>query len=296
MSPQIEKQQFKNATGGWIGAVSLGPRGDEQGVAVEPGGTVWLSEAEQILTANAPRKPEDNPFIEQVHIVLDPETGARNETKVTPLVAISEGRYVPANDRPIPADLAAGSSNAVTQAAATGDEPIVPISADVASNPVAREHQIVNAGPDTRPNEVLAPARAVAAAEAAAAAQAVEEAASVEEPPAEPQSDPEPPTPTFPAPAAPVPPAADPARVVPPDEGRVSEETAAQSPGPASEETGAAVQPTGAAPQGEYQAGEEVGTPEAPAKPADEDAAKSDEPADETAGQPPAPWTPETEG
>lgn len=308
MSPQIEKQQFKNATQGWIGAVSIGPKGDEGGVAVEPGGTVWLSEAEQILTANAPRHAEDNPFIEQTHIVSDPETGARTETKVTPLVLVNEGRFVPANERPIPSDLAAGASGAVAQDAATGDEPVVPISADVANNAIVREQQIIDHGKATRPHEVPVPARAVAAAEAAASA-TLEELAAEPQPPAEPPTEPpadpqtpvepqpveEPPAPTFPTPAAPLPPAADPSRTVPPDEGRVEEETAVQSPGPESEETGAAVPPTGTAPQGEYQAGEEVGTPDAPAA-ADESAvAPSDAPAAD-AGQQPAPWTPETEG
>lgn len=289
MSPEILKQQFRNATDGFVGAVVIGPKGDELGVPVEPGGTVWLSEAEQMLTANAPRRPEDNPFIEQVVIRRNPETDAEEEVKITPLIPVDEGRYVPANERPIPADLhaapASGAAHAV--AAATGDQPETVIAGQVFDNPITREEQIKDAGSDVRPGTLPAPSRAAAAAAAAAQAQApVEppEAPSEPEVPAQPPVE-EPPLPPAgpPAPSAPTPPAADPARVAPEDEGRAPqapEETAAVSPGPASEETGAAVTPSGDAPEGHYTAGEEVGTPTAPA----------------TAGQqPPAPLPPTEE-
>lgn len=244
MSPQIEKQQFQNATDGWIGAVSINVKGEEIGVAVEPGGTVWLSEAEQILTANAPRLAADNPFIPQKRQRVDPLTGEAEEVEITPLVPINEGRFVPANERPIPSDLAAGGGAA--QAAATGAEPVVLVSGEPTAE--SREAQVLTQGDDARPNVPPPPP-----ARAAAAAAAAEEAASTpttEEPPV---------TPETPAPA---------------------EETAAQSPGPEAEETGAATQPIGDAPQGEFAALEEVGTPDAPSAPQ----------------QPPAPWSPGSEG
>lgn len=263
MSPQIEKQQFRNDTGGYIGAVQLSVKGEEMGVAVEPGGTVWLSEAEQILTANAPRDPADNPFIPQTMQRRNPETDALEDIQVTPLVPISENRYVPANERPIPADLAAQDASAEATAAASADEPTTPVPAEGSDEEEApaqlHEQAVVDAGTDTAPGTVPPPARAAAAAAAAQQAETAPEAPSEPQTPAGP-----------PPPVAPVPPAADPERAAPEDEGRVpqspaiEEETAAVSPGPAHEETGAALPPAAPAPVGEYLAHEEVGTPQAP--------------------------------
>lgn len=68
------KDEFRNTTDGWIGAVVLGTHGEHQGIAVEPHGVVWLSEEEQILTANAPRSDEDNPFLPRAFERRDPNT------------------------------------------------------------------------------------------------------------------------------------------------------------------------------------------------------------------------------
>lgn len=56
------KDEFVNTTDGWLGAVQLDHQGKALGVSVEPGGSVFLTEQEQVLTANAPRSDEDNPF------------------------------------------------------------------------------------------------------------------------------------------------------------------------------------------------------------------------------------------
>lgn len=56
------KDEFENTTEGHIGVITLDPTGKERGIAVRPKATIWLTEAEQILTANAPRRDEDNPF------------------------------------------------------------------------------------------------------------------------------------------------------------------------------------------------------------------------------------------
>lgn len=56
------KDEFINTSDGWVGVSTLKPNGEARGAAVEPGGSVFLSEEEQILTANAPRSDEDNPF------------------------------------------------------------------------------------------------------------------------------------------------------------------------------------------------------------------------------------------
>jgi len=56
------KSKFKNTSGGVAGAVQLDHQNEAKGVAVYPGESVWLTEREQVLTANAPRNEEDNPF------------------------------------------------------------------------------------------------------------------------------------------------------------------------------------------------------------------------------------------
>lgn len=60
------RDEFVNTTPGWVGAVQIGPHGEQAGIAIEPNGSVWLTEDEQILTANAPRSDADNPFIPRV--------------------------------------------------------------------------------------------------------------------------------------------------------------------------------------------------------------------------------------
>lgn len=102
-NPVIEKQAFRNDSPGWLGVVRIGPKGEDRGASVAPGDIVWLSEAEQILTANAPRRAEDNPFIEQELAFGVDEDGKPITKRVVPLVPITENRYVPAGDRPIPA-------------------------------------------------------------------------------------------------------------------------------------------------------------------------------------------------
>lgn len=100
-----ERFQFVNNTEGFIGALQYAPNGDQIGVAVEPGGTVWLSVAEQEITAKAPRKAEDNPFIPHRIDVLDESTGKKvGERWVTPLTRNEESRPIPGgnNNRPIP--------------------------------------------------------------------------------------------------------------------------------------------------------------------------------------------------
>lgn len=57
-----EKDEFVNTSAGWLGVVQFSPEGHARGYSVEPGGSVFLSEEEQMLTANAPRDDSDNPF------------------------------------------------------------------------------------------------------------------------------------------------------------------------------------------------------------------------------------------
>lgn len=60
MDPQ---SKFTNVSGGVAGAVKLDHEGHAAGVAVFPNESVWLTEKEEILTANAPRNEADNPFV-----------------------------------------------------------------------------------------------------------------------------------------------------------------------------------------------------------------------------------------
>lgn len=174
MAPgQIEKQQFQNNTDGWIGAVVIGPNGQERGIAVEPGGTVWLSEGDQVLTANAPRRAQDNPFIEQVIERVDPVTGERSDQTITPLTAVSANRFVPAGLRYVPGVNATGArGTAEAQAAATGEQPVMATTVDVGA--IAREQEVTDMGESTQPFQPppvpRAAAAAIAAAETAAAA------------------------------------------------------------------------------------------------------------------------------
>jgi hypothetical protein len=252
---QIQKQQFKNETDGWIGVVIIGPRGDDRGIPVEPQGTVWLSEAEQRLTANAPRRPQDNPFIAQEVERVNPETGESETVTVTPLVPISDDRFVPADNRYVPADAAPASGVLAAQAAATGDEPLT---ATVAPSTVeTRTAEVEAMGEDAKPGHPAPPVPARAAAAAQAAAPEPEPAPEPQEPP-----------------------------VTPPAPPQAPEEHAVKTDPQVGEETGAATPPSGAPPEGEFAAREEVGTPVPTSPPTTA--------AEEQAGppQPPVPYSP----
>lgn len=62
MSTAAIRTEFKNVSAGVIGAVVFDSKGERRGIPVKPGDTVWLTEPEEIATANAPRKDSDNPF------------------------------------------------------------------------------------------------------------------------------------------------------------------------------------------------------------------------------------------
>lgn len=58
-----EKVRYRNTTKGHIGAVILNEENRRQGVAVPPGDTIELSEVEVRMTKNAPKNPDNNPFV-----------------------------------------------------------------------------------------------------------------------------------------------------------------------------------------------------------------------------------------
>jgi hypothetical protein len=60
-----EQRKFVNPTPGYVGVNIFGPDGTPTAIAVEPGGEVWLTEAEERMTAEAPRLAQDNPFTKE---------------------------------------------------------------------------------------------------------------------------------------------------------------------------------------------------------------------------------------
>lgn len=63
MSSPTTKSEFRNTRDFHIGVVLKREDGRTmKGMALEPGGRVWMDEEEQMATANAPRKESDNPF------------------------------------------------------------------------------------------------------------------------------------------------------------------------------------------------------------------------------------------
>src|SRR3954454_13954339 len=111
MAPSLlDKQQFHNETGGYLGVVVLSPKGEEVGVSVPPDGYVFLSEDEQRLTAAAPRNPKDNPFVPQDFETIDPASGERKTIPSAPVTPTDARLSPPAAGRPTPADLAHGAT------------------------------------------------------------------------------------------------------------------------------------------------------------------------------------------
>jgi hypothetical protein len=98
----IEKKEYQNNTSGWIGVAVLDHDGKPQGVNVEPGGTIWLSEQEAILTARAPKRAEHNPFEERSYLALNSD-GQREEIKMRPLTEVGGGaRHITPSERYVP--------------------------------------------------------------------------------------------------------------------------------------------------------------------------------------------------
>lgn len=98
-----QKYLVRNNTAGWVGVVKLNHRGEEVGEAVEPFGSVWLSELEMVCTARAPKLPKDNPFEEQEFVFFNSETQGQEVHKMRPLTLARDDRtYTPAEERYVP--------------------------------------------------------------------------------------------------------------------------------------------------------------------------------------------------
>jgi hypothetical protein len=262
-----QKYLVRNNTAGWVGVVRLDHRGEEKGQAIEPFGSVWLTELEMICTARAPKLPEDNPFEEQTLLLTNPETGSREEFRVRPLSLERDGaRYTPAEDRYVPTvgvpkeavpaqtqERSVPSPTAETPASGAAVQPPPPPAAPLTPGPEMRRAVEPLRGAPAPPPE--APESWVQQPQAPGAVLAGRLNGS-NEPAPDPEHAPEPSGPDE--------------RFVP---SIVGAQAAPQTPGeefaeavdPAiGEETGQAKPPTQDPPQGEYARAEEVGSPDAP--------------------------------
>ncbi|GAC1522472.1 MAG: hypothetical protein NVS3B1_07900 [Marmoricola sp.] len=147
------KFKFTNVTPGWVGAVVRDDDGKPHGIPVAPGESVWLTEQEQRLTAEAPVRAEDNPFIKAWEKAVDFNTDGeptRWET-VGGQLALAEDA-----PRPIMSERAMPNLTAARAALANQDaqEPAPEPQEEVTGAPELPKQPPVEGQPS--PNEVIA--------------------------------------------------------------------------------------------------------------------------------------------
>ena len=121
-----QQRKFINPTPGYIGANIFGPDGKPTSIAVEPGGEVWLTEAEERMTAEAPRLSEHNPFVMQWEEPVEFDTNGeavRTVTRHGVLVLSEEPPRPVASDRFIPERGSADDLRATREAMEGLEEP-----------------------------------------------------------------------------------------------------------------------------------------------------------------------------
>lgn len=72
---KVKRVGFVNRTQGLVGAVKVNRKGDPDGVPVDPGSRVFLTEEEIELTEQAHAREEDSPFKLREIVHRDPLTG-----------------------------------------------------------------------------------------------------------------------------------------------------------------------------------------------------------------------------
>jgi hypothetical protein len=144
-----------------------------RGMPVEPGGDIWLSKAEERLTAEAPRDPADNPFTKKWTEVVDINAdGTARETREHEgtLVLSDEPAREILSDRFIPSDAPAAEAEPEpeTPAAEAEPEPETPAAApqeekteEITGAPPLPSQPPVEGKP--APEEIVATPEAVAA-------------------------------------------------------------------------------------------------------------------------------------
>lgn len=100
MAPII-RDEFVNESGGWIGVVTINARGDRTGVAVPPGESIWLSEEEQVETANAPRADADNPLVNGQLVLRTKAEEVKNRRPLRPSDEAPVTPATPADQPPV---------------------------------------------------------------------------------------------------------------------------------------------------------------------------------------------------
>lgn len=75
---------FRNDSGGWQGVVTLEPGGTHKAISIPPGHEVWLTEEEQVLTANAPRGAENNPLVNGALTLVSEAAEIKNRRPLRP--------------------------------------------------------------------------------------------------------------------------------------------------------------------------------------------------------------------
>lgn len=288
---QVAKRCYKNQTAGWLGVVKLDHLGAQVGAPVKPFGTVYLSDAEAVLTARAPADPKDNPFEEQMFMFVDSESGQHVEKAMRPLILLQDSEGVPSEERYVPSgDINPEklvAEHARTEAALDAQESdprTVPSAPEeptqVAAQPAfavepghsgpAEEVADENEGKESwveNPDRTAEPQRGSLGGSQEPAPQPVQGDA------ASPQGESAAAGQQTPPPQAPAPTtvASQHGSVKPSESAGTGEAAGAPSEQEehagvtkSGEETGAADRPTGDAPEGEYAQHEEVGSPDAP--------------------------------
>lgn len=165
-----EQRKFVNPTGGFVGANKFGPDGKPTAVPVEPGGEVWLTAEEERMTAEAPRSPEDNPFVKEWEEAVEFDSFGeplRTVIRKGTLVLSEEPPRPVASDRFIPergsADDLRATREAMEGLAATDEPEEAPAEEgdEVTGAPPLPEQPPVEGQPS--PDEVVGTPEAVAA-------------------------------------------------------------------------------------------------------------------------------------
>lgn len=142
------RDEYRNETQGWVGAVQINRKGDEVSLAVPAGSSVFLNEEERELTARAHADPADNPFEPRAITFYDELTRDPVETKtVAPLTRVEEQRATGAAEEPV--------EEPVEGERAEGEEVGTPEAEQASGDAPKGEH-----GPDEEVGTPDAPAKA----------------------------------------------------------------------------------------------------------------------------------------
>ena len=131
------QRKFRNPTPGWVGANVVGPDGTLTSVPVEPGGEVWMTEMEERMTAEAPRRPEDNPFVKEWDAPVEFDSFGQPtafEKRRGVLVLCEDPPRPIASDRYVPPRLEPEAEVLITGAPKIGKQP--PVKARVAAEEI----------------------------------------------------------------------------------------------------------------------------------------------------------------